>query len=100
MGARCDLRRCGGVRSLRCGEHRVASMRARPYRRTSPNGRRFHQLLSQREYHMFVRGASDQLQSDRKTETGNANWNAECRLTCNVEDRQELIGVLTLPLDI
>ena len=75
-------------------------MRARPYRRMSPDRRRFHQLPSQREDYMFLREPSDQLQSDGKSECGNAHWNAECRLTGNVEDRQELIGMLALPHEI
>src|ERR1700732_1827615 len=76
------------------------SIRARPYRRVAPNRRRLHQLPSQREDHMFMRKSSDQLQSDREAECGNAYRNAECRLPGNIEDRQELIGVLTLPHEI
>ena len=49
---------------------------------------------------MFMRKSSDQLQSDREAESGNAYWNAERRLAGNIEDRKELIGMLTLPHEI
>src|ERR1700736_3802546 len=103
MPARCLVCRCGGAHSLvACARNRRIdpSIRARPYRRMGSNRRRLHQLPSQREDHMFMRKSSDQLQSDREAECGNAYWNAECRLTGNIEDRQELIGVLTLPHEI